>query len=530
MLRICFFQQKDNKKVKITRMNKWLKNNVLPMGWVKISLRDILTLEYGKSLIALDRENGFYKVWGSNGIVGTHNNFLVEGPVIIVGRKGSVGTVNYSAENCWPIDTTYYINSIKSLSPQFVFYLLQHLNLPGLDKSTTIPGLNRESVYSQNILLPPLNEQYRIVEKIEELFSEIENVETNIYDIKQRLDFYWQTILHYAFCGHLSHEWQVGEIVNNNSESFNSIYEIPPTWKWVELDTYANFIGAGSTPKGGRSIYIHSGIPFIRSQNVLHYSLNLDDVVYITDEINEKMSRTQTQINDVLLNITGASIGRCTYIPDSLEQANVNQHVCIIRTKSNLLYKYLSLYLNSPAIQHLIKKWSSGATREALTISQIKSIPLPVCSLEEQEFIVSELESQHTILEHIKKTLEKKIDQIQMLKQSVLNKAFTGRLVSQNSNDESAFELLKKIKAERLEFAESKPKEKKVKKNKEKMERTKSVLELLKEAQKPVPAKELWQQSKHWESIDDFYTELKSISDSLEQIKSKTEILLSLKK
>ena len=113
-------------------MSKWLKNNVLPMGWVKISLREILTLEYGKSLIALDRENGFYKVWGSNGIVGTHNNFLVEGPVIIVGRKGSVGTVNYSAENCWPIDTTYYINSIKSLSPQFVFYLLQHLNFPDL--------------------------------------------------------------------------------------------------------------------------------------------------------------------------------------------------------------------------------------------------------------------------------------------------------------------------------------------------------------------------------------------------------------
>lgn len=119
-------------------MSKWLKNNVLPMGWVKISLREILTLEYGKSLIALDRENGFYKVWGSNGIVGTHNNFLVEGPVIIVGRKGSVGTVNYSAENCWPIDTTYYINSIKSLSPQFVFYLLQHLNLPGFSNRQEI--------------------------------------------------------------------------------------------------------------------------------------------------------------------------------------------------------------------------------------------------------------------------------------------------------------------------------------------------------------------------------------------------------
>ena len=175
------------------------------------------------------------------------------------------------------------------------------------------------------------------------------------------------------------------------------------------------------------------------------------------------MSRTQTQINDVLLNIIGASIGRCTYIPDNIEKANVNQHVCIIRTKPTLLYKYLSLYLNSPAIQRLIQEWSSGATRKALTLNQIRSIPIPMCSLEEQEYIVSELESQYSNLEHIRKMLENKINQIQMLKQSVLNKAFDGRLVPQDPNDEPAYELLKRIKEERFDFAQSKPKEKKSK-------------------------------------------------------------------
>lgn len=80
----------------------------------------------------------------------------------------------------------------------------------------------------------------------------------------------------------------MGEIINSNFESLNSIYEIPTTWKWEELGKYVDFIGAGSTPKGGRSIYTHNGIPFIRSQNVLYYSLDLNDVVYITDEINEK--------------------------------------------------------------------------------------------------------------------------------------------------------------------------------------------------------------------------------------------------
>jgi len=105
-----------------------------------------------------------------------------------------------------------------------------------------------------------------IVEKIEELFSEIENVELNLLHINKRLNVYWQAILGSAF----------GRVKGVNEY----------------LSLFTTFIGAGSTPKGGRSIYVKSGIPFIRSQNVLYYSLDLEDVVYITNEINEKMVRT----------------------------------------------------------------------------------------------------------------------------------------------------------------------------------------------------------------------------------------------
>jgi type I restriction enzyme S subunit len=149
--------------------------------------------------------------------------------------------------------------------------------------------------------------------------------------------------------------------------------------------------------------------------------------------------------------------------------------------------------------------------------------------LTEQKFIVSELESQYTILENVKETIVKKTTQIEVLKQTILYKAFTGELVLQNSEDEPAHKLLEKIKMERLEFLQNKPKDKKVKNNIRKMEHNKSVLELLQETQEPIPAKEIWQQSKHRENIDDFYAELKSISDLIEQTKSKTEILLSLK-
>lgn len=466
-----------------------------------------------------------------------HCTFLQYGDILVARMPEPLGRAVIFPYNDMNLYVTVVdVAIIRTGKGVYNKWLMYFLNSPNIRKNigsfqtgTTRKRISRSSLAKINVPVPPLKEQYRIVEKIDELFSEIEYIETNIYNIKKRLDLYWQTTIYNYFRGHLSKDWHE-EAAISKIESINSIYEIPKTWDWVALGQYAHFIGTGSTPKGGRSVYTNRGVPFIRSQNVLHYSLDLDNVVYISVEQNEKMSRTQTQIYDVLFNITGASIGRCAYIPKKLEQGNVNQHVCIIRTKPALNYKYLSLYLNSPAIQCLIKNWSKGATREYLTLSQIKNIPVPLCSLQEQEFIVSELESKYTILENIKKILENKIYQINVLRQFILNKALEGRLVSQNPNDEPATDLLNKIRLERVELTDKVQIIKNVKIEIEKMERTKSINDILKETNKPLSAKEIWLQSKHWENIDNFYAELKSISDSIEQIKSKNEILLSLKK
>ena len=519
----------------------------LPLHWQKTSLINIANINMGQSPPSETYNNKklglpFFQGKADFGnIYPTAKTYCsaplktVEKGDILISVRAPIGPTNIATEESCIGRGLAGIHCYGNIPNKFILYFLRAKEIEIAEKGTgtTFKSISKQILEDIKVPLPPLNEQYRIVEKIEELFSEIEHLETNLNDIKKRIDFYWQTILHSSFCGNLSKEFQTGylnEKRSSKTEDIDQLYEIPAGWEWTELGLHADFIGAGSTPKGGRSIYVNNGIPFIRSQNVLHYSLNLDDVVYITNDINEKMSRTQTQAHDVLLNITGASIGRSTYIPDSLNQANVNQHVCIIRTSHSLLYKYLCLYLNTPTIQRLIQEWSSGATREALTLSQIRSIPLPMCPLEEQEFIVSELETQHTLLKNTRETLENKIRQIQVLKKSVLNKAFNGLLVSQNSSDEPASELLKRINEERIKYKQHISKDKKVKIKIEKMERTKSALDLLQDAQSPVSAKELWQQSKHWNNLDDFYAELKSISDLIEQTKSETEILLSLKK
>ncbi|MBK6618014.1 MAG: restriction endonuclease subunit S [Nitrosomonas sp.] len=99
----------------------------LPAGWVSTRLGDLYTFEYGKSLIKGARAaDGIYPVYGSSGIVGMHDQYLIEGPAIIIGRKGAAGSVHYSTDNPWPIDTTYYVRDDKNLYLKFSCYLFSN--------------------------------------------------------------------------------------------------------------------------------------------------------------------------------------------------------------------------------------------------------------------------------------------------------------------------------------------------------------------------------------------------------------------
>ena len=203
------------------------------------------------------------------------------------------------------------------------------------------------------------------------------------------------------------------------------IGKIPEHWEISKLKYHVLKIGSGITPSGGSETYVDDGIPLIRSQNVHFDGLHLDDVVYITPEIHKEMKRTKLQINDVLLNITGASIGRCTYIPKNFGEGNVNQHVCIIRPSGKLNHIYLSFYLSSSYLQTLINSLQVGASRQGLTIEDIGSFTVLLSSIDEQkqisEFLVEktkEIDSLITKRNHLIEILQEK-------RQVVINEATT---------------------------------------------------------------------------------------------------------
>lgn len=152
--------------------------------WRRMMLGDICTFEYGKPLKEQDRIGNQYPVFGSNGIVGGHNEYLVVGPFIVIGRKGSAGTVLYSMNNGFPIDTTFYINlQSKEVHLRFLYYLLLLVELNKISAQSGVPGLNRNDAYKISISMPSFVEQREITRILD-----VANCETDL--LKQLAEQY----------------------------------------------------------------------------------------------------------------------------------------------------------------------------------------------------------------------------------------------------------------------------------------------------------------------------------------------------
>lgn len=162
-------------------------------------------------------------------------------------------------------------------------------------------------------------------------------------------------------------------------------------WNKVKLKDITTKIGSGSTPRGGSSAYKKEGIPFIRSQNIYNCNFSKEGLVFIDDEQAKKLSNVKIDKDDILLNITGDSVARCTKVPPEYIGGYVNQHVSILRAnKEELESSYLKYYLINPITQKLMLSLAqSGGTRAALTKGMIENLDIILPSIDEQRAIAN---------------------------------------------------------------------------------------------------------------------------------------------
>jgi len=333
----------------------------------------------------------------------------------------TIGISNYSGM----ITGSYKVVKCNTLTdPKFIYYnYLSIDDVKGLRPYYT--GLRKvvrtETFLNLNVRVPSLQEQQQISDyldyktlKIDKL---IEKTEQKIELLKEQRTSLINTT--------------VTKGLDPNVEMKDSgvewIGKIPSEWNTISLRYYLIRVGSGSTPRGGGDVYSDNGIPFLRSQNVHFDGLHLEGVVFISEEIHQNMNNTIVKHGDVLLNITGGSIGRSCVV-DTHEEMNVNQHVSILRTKESLINFYLNYCLVSSIGQEQVDYNQTGGNREGLSSDNIKNFKFVLPPLQEQQQIVDYINKKTSKIDKLVDIESKRIILLKEYRQSLISDVVTGKV------------------------------------------------------------------------------------------------------
>ena len=205
--------------------------------------------------------------------------------------------------------------------------------------------------------------------------------------------------------------------------------DVPAHWQVRRLGYLATKFGSGITPRGGATVYQENGVPFLRSQNIHFDGLRIGNVARITPSLHRELSGSHVRPGDVLLNITGASIGRACSVPDDFAEGNVNQHVCIIRPNRNsLVPSLLAAYLSTPMMQREIQIEQSGASREGLTLQSIRNFSIIVPPLQEQSVLVEYLDKATSNIKDAIARTHRQVELLQEYRTRLIADVVTGKL------------------------------------------------------------------------------------------------------
>ena len=460
----------------------------VPNLWVVAKLGNVIQLNYGKSLPKTSRDNTGYPVYGSNGVVGSHSYFLVSPPCLVIGRKGSIGETALSENYCWPIDTTYYINEFHGQPIKYWFYQIKALSLDKLNRASAIPGLNREDAYKKVIILPPLNEQRRIVSTIEQLTDRSHKARAALADVPKLIAQFRQSVLAAAFRGDLTADWRKKnpdiepanlivkqiETKNTKGKHKNKLEEVeilnesqlstlPDSWCWGTPSIACSDIV--DCPHATAE-YIEKGKILIRTSDFRFGYLDISNVKFVSDEIFDKRTkRLQPSALDILYSREGGIFGIACLVPSDLELC-MGQRMMLLRANRQCYEPELLMWaMNSPQIFRQASKKVTGTASPHVNVGDIKEFSLPIPPLEEQREILSKINRAFRILHCISEEYLASSKEIEQLDRSILAKAFRGELVPQDPNDEPAAVLLERIRAEREQTSTPKQRGKTTRKN-----------------------------------------------------------------
>lgn len=401
---------------------------------------------------------------------------LVPADTIIIATRMGLGKV------VRPVMPTAINQDLKALFPSeavdksFLEHWLVSIasKIESMGTGTTVKGVRLNQIRELELPIPPLNEQRRIVEKIETLFARIDQGEAALRQVQTLLARYRQSVLKAAVTGQLTADWRaenahrlepgqdlLQRILQTRRETWKGrgkykeptapdtthLPKLPEGWVWALSEQITTKITDGThhSPPNGQ----HGKYKYVTAKNIKDSGIDLSNITYVSEETHKQIySRCDVRKDDILYIKDGATTGVCT-VNRLEEEFSLLSSVGVLRPGRGIESDFLKLVLDSPEIRKNLLGRMSGSAITRLTITKLKQIPIPLPSTKEQQAIVERASSVLKQIDGLQAYCQTELTRSNALRQSILKQAFAGRLVPQDPNDEPASELLARIRADK---------------------------------------------------------------------------------
>jgi len=415
----------------------------IPADWNFGKLGEVCSIAYGKGLPVKSFKSDGFPVFGANGIIGFSDTYHHENEQVLISCRGAAsGTINMSPKKCFVTNNSLVlkINNKNLLLKKFLFFALHVAEKSKLVSGTAQPQVTINNANELLIPIPPLPEQHLIVSKIEELFSELDNGIAQLKTAQQQLKVYRQSLLKAAFEGRLTAAWrQNNQVGNKENISMSAEQEmgygdkgkLPEGWKWVKLAKLLR-----GTPQNGlykSANFYGNGVHILRIDG-FYDGVVLDDYSFKRVMLTmSEVAKYQLAENDIVINRVNSMshLGKCGLIRILKEPTVFESNVMRIKLETKLIVPaFLVSYLSSNKGRNkLIKNAKHAVNQASINQNDVVNSELPLPPIQEQHQIVFELESRLTVCDKMEVTISQNLQQSEAMRQSILKKAFEGRLV-----------------------------------------------------------------------------------------------------
>ncbi|WBB29567.1 restriction endonuclease subunit S [Parvimonas micra] len=343
-----------------------------------------------------------------------------DGDLLIVGDGSRSGLTGRAIKGI--VGSTLYKIYADGMTTDYLRYFIEskYLLLNTQKKGTGTPHLNANILKKSKLIVPSIEEQERIVAKIEELFSDLDNAVETLNATKTQLEVYRQAVLKEAFEGKLTAKWRER---NNIDYSFNKV-NIKALVKKEKNSLKAGPFGSSLK----KEFYVSNGYKIYGQEQVIAGDECIGDY-YVNEEKYQELITCKVSPRDVLISLVG-TVGKVLILSRECKAGLINPRLIKISLDENIMIpEYFKYYFESDFIKTLYKSKAHGATMDVLNMSMIKELPFLLCSIKEQEQIIYEIESRMSEYYNIENTVNMVLQQTSAMRQSILKQAFEGRLL-----------------------------------------------------------------------------------------------------